>query len=68
MDLAGFIASGEDLDTAKEHNNVISPPAFDIPLDQVKHLNFRYLLMVNVHRCASLVSTSPWASFIDCTL
>lgn len=35
-DLSGFMTiGGGDLDKAKQHNNVICPPLFDIPLDQV---------------------------------
>ena len=40
-----FIAAGDDLSKAKEHNNVIRPAIFDIPLEQV----IGYLLFSNLN-------------------
>lgn len=45
-DLQSFMTSGADLSKAKEHNNVIGPVFFDIPLDQV---NYSMLTIFNLN-------------------
>ncbi len=37
-DLRRFTDAGANLENAKLYNNVIAPPFFDIPLDQVKDI------------------------------